>query len=46
MIQLTVRWAMLINPLTQAHEIYDLDTWSYKDSKEFLNVLEELKGRS
>ena len=46
MIPLTVRWAMLINPLTQAHEIYDLDTWSYKDSKEFLNVLEELKGRS
>jgi hypothetical protein len=45
-IPLLVRWAILLNPLTQAHEIYDLNTWSLEDSREFLSVLEDLKARN
>jgi len=45
-IPLSVRWAILLNPLTQAHEIYDLNTWSRDDSQEFLAVLEDLKARN
>jgi hypothetical protein len=45
-IPLSVRWAILLNPLTQAHEIYDLNTWSLEDSREFLTVLEDLKARN
>ena len=45
-IPLLVRWAILLNPLTQAHEIYDLNTWSQEDSREFLSVLEDLKARN
>jgi hypothetical protein len=45
-IALSTRWASLINPLTGAWEIYDLDTWSKEASAEFMECLEELKRRS
>lgn len=45
-IALTTRWASLLNPLTGAWEIYDLDTWSKEASAEFMECLEELKRRS
>ena len=37
--------AALINPLTGSWEMYDIDTWSMEDSKEFIDVLEELRSR-
>jgi hypothetical protein len=42
---LTTRWASLLNPLTGAWEIYELDTWSTEQSLEFMEVLEELRRR-
>lgn len=45
-IALSARWASLLNPLTGAWEIYDLDTWSKEASAEFMECLEELKRRS
>ena len=45
-IPLNVRWASLINPLTGAWEIYDLDSWSKEQSSEFMECLEELRKRS
>jgi hypothetical protein len=36
------KWAFLLNPLTSTYERYDLDTWSYEDSKEFMNCLKDL----
>lgn len=45
-IALSTRWASLLNPLTGAWEIYDLDTWSKEASAEFMECLEELKRRS
>lgn len=42
---LTTRWASLLNPLTGAWEIYELDTWSKEQSLEFMEVLEELRRR-
>jgi hypothetical protein len=45
-ISLSTRWASLVNPLTGAWEIYDLDTWSKEASAEFMECLEELKRRS
>jgi len=36
------KWAFLLNPLTSTYERYDLDTWSKKDSKEFMNCLNDL----
>jgi hypothetical protein len=44
-IPLNTRWASLINPLTGAWEIYDLDSWSSADSSEFMDFLEELRKR-
>jgi hypothetical protein len=42
---LEVRWASLVNPLTGAWEIYDLDTWSREQSAEYMACLEELRMR-
>jgi hypothetical protein len=42
---LRTRWASLINPLTGAWEIYDLDTWTKQESLEFMEILEELRKR-
>lgn len=44
-IPLKCRWATLINPLTGAHEIYDMATWSEDQSSEMLSCLEELRMR-
>ena len=44
-IPIITRWASLINPLTGAWEIYDLETWSKEESAEFMECLEELKKR-
>ena len=38
--------AALLNPLTGSWEVYDVESWSNKDSMEFMNVLEELRVRS
>ena len=43
---LNTRWACLINPLTGAWEIYDLDSWSKEQSLEFMECLEELRRRT
>lgn len=43
---LATRWASLINPLTGAWEIYDLDSWSKEQSLEFMEALEELRRRT
>lgn len=43
---LATRWASLINPLTGAWEIYDLDSWSKEQSLEFMDALEELRRRT
>lgn len=43
---LSTRWAALINPLTGAWELYDLDTWSKEQSLEFMEALEELRKRT
>lgn len=37
--------AALINPLSGSWEVYDIDAWSFEDSREFMNVLEELRIR-
>jgi hypothetical protein len=37
--------AALINPLTGSWEMYDIEAWSMEDSKEFMDVLEELRSR-
>jgi hypothetical protein len=37
--------AALINPLTGSWEMYDMDSWSTEDSKEFMAILEELRIR-
>jgi hypothetical protein len=37
--------AMLLNPLTMAREIYDLESWSFDESKKFMECLEELRKR-
>lgn len=37
--------AMLLNPLTMAREVYDLNTWSFEDSSKFMDCLEELRKR-
>lgn len=42
---MNVKKACLINPLTGAWEIYDIEKWSLEDSKKFLDVLGELKKR-
>jgi len=44
-IPLKCRWATLVNPLTGAHEIYDMATWTDKQSTEMLSCLEELRMR-
>jgi hypothetical protein len=44
-IPLKCRWASLVNPLTGAHEIYDMNTWSHEQSSEMLACLEELRMR-
>ena len=44
-IPLKCRWATLINPLTGAHEIYDMSSWSEDQSSEMLSCLEELRMR-
>ena len=44
--RLEPRWALLVNPLTATWERYDLSTWSYEQSQEFLNCLEELRERA
>jgi hypothetical protein len=36
------KWAFLLNPLTAAYECYDLDTWSFMQSKKFIECLDEL----
>lgn len=40
-----VKKAVIINPITGAWEIYDIEKWSHEDSFEFLTCLEELKVR-
>jgi hypothetical protein len=45
-IPLKCRWATLINPLTGAHEIYDMASWTHEQSAEMLSCLEELRMRS
>lgn len=37
--------AALINPLTGSWEMYNIEAWSMEDSKEFMDVLEELRSR-
>ena len=44
-IPLKCRWATLINPLTGAHEIYDMASWTHEQSAEMLSCLEELRMR-
>lgn len=44
-IPLKANKAMLLNPLTMAREVYDLDSWSFEDSKKFMDCLEELRKR-
>ena len=44
-IQYELKKAALINPLTGSWEMYDIDSWSTEDSKEFMAVLEELRVR-
>jgi hypothetical protein len=44
-IQYDLKKAALINPLTGSWEMYDMDSWSMEDSKEFMAVLEELRVR-
>jgi len=38
-----IRSACIINPLTGAWEMYDLDTWSHDESDKFMDCLEELR---
>jgi hypothetical protein len=38
------RWAFLLNPLTATYECYDLDTWSFDQSKEYMNCLNDLSS--
>lgn len=38
------RWAFLLNPLTATYECYDLDTWSFDHSKEYMNCLNDLSS--
>ena len=40
---MNVKKACLVNPMTGAWEIYDLEKWSTEDSAEFMACLEELK---
>lgn len=40
-----VKKACLVNPMTGAWEIYDIDAWSLEDSSEFMACLEELRER-
>ena len=40
-----VKKACLVNPMTGAWEIYDIDKWSLEDSSEFMVCLEKLKER-
>lgn len=44
-IQYDLKKAALINPLTGSWEMYDIEAWSMEDSKEFMDVLEELRLR-
>jgi hypothetical protein len=44
-IPLDLKWAFLLNPLTNAWERYDLSKWSVEDSKVFMDCLEELRKR-
>jgi hypothetical protein len=44
-IPLKCRWATLVNPLTGAHEIYDMASWTHEQSAEMLSCLEELRMR-
>jgi hypothetical protein len=44
-IQYDLKKAALINPLTGSWEMYDIEAWSMEDSKEFMDVLEELRSR-
>lgn len=37
--------AALINPLTGSWEMYDIESWPMKESKEFMDVMEELRLR-
>jgi len=37
--------AAIINPMTGAWEVYDIGSWSDKDSFEFMSILEELRLR-
>jgi len=45
-IPLKANHAILVNPLTGAHEVYDLSTWSNEQSQEFIDCLEELRRRT
>lgn len=44
-IPLDLKWAFLLNPLTNAWERYDLSKWSLKESQIFMDCLEELRKR-
>jgi hypothetical protein len=44
-IQYDLKKAALINPLTGSWEMYDIEAWSMEDSKEFMDVMEELRSR-
>lgn len=44
-IQYELKKAALINPLTGSWEMYAIEAWSMEDSKEFMDVLEELRSR-
>jgi hypothetical protein len=44
-IQYDLKKAALINPLTGSWEMYDIEAWSMEDSKEFMDILEELRSR-
>jgi hypothetical protein len=43
-IQTDLRWACIVNPLTGAWEIYDLESWSREQSWEFMECLEILRN--
>lgn len=45
-ILLKANHAILVNPLTGAHEVYDLSSWSFEQSQEFMDCLEELRRRT
>jgi len=38
--------ACIVNPLTGAWERYDLNDWTWEQSTEFMECLEELRART